>query len=550
MLKAPIPKNEAGRLSALHKLALLDTRPELRFDRITRLALSVFRVTISTITLVDSDREWFKSCQGLPSREGSRDVSFCGHALLAANIFVVPDTKEDKRFRDNPMVVGKPHIRFYAGVAMRSVTGERIGVFCIKDTKPRSFSLADAQKLKDLAAWAELEINSRHLSLAITELKKLHTVVTKRVEESEQLRAKDESILASIGDGLIVVDKNRKIMFFSKSAEEMTGWKSGDALGKHTSRVIQMEDENGKSIPVDLRPIHLALSTKKKVTSTSRGYYFVLSSGKKFPASITATPVILNKNIIGAVLIFRDITKEREIDQAKTEFVSLASHQLRTPTTAINWFARMLLNERVGKLNADQRRYVSSLHEVSQQMGELISVLLDVSRMELGTFSVKPEKASLENIAESCIQNLAPELETKKITIRTNYEPKLPKVLVDPKWVYIIFQNLLTNAINYSSPSSAVQLSIKLEQDGGDKSYLITVEDSGIGIPLLEQDKIFTKLFRAGNAKKAVPSGTGLGLYIVKSILEHTGGAVWFKSVVGRGTAFYVRLPLTGMKQT
>jgi GAF domain-containing protein len=173
MERAPIPANEEERLASLHALALLDTEPEERFDRITKTATQVFQVPISTLTLVDAKREWFKSCQGLPGREGDRAISFCGHALLASDVFVVPDTKKDKRFSDNPMVTGKPFIRFYAGVPLLSADGQRIGVFCIKDTEPREFSVEQQALLKNLATWAELELNARNLSLALSEQKRL-----------------------------------------------------------------------------------------------------------------------------------------------------------------------------------------------------------------------------------------------------------------------------------------------------------------------------------------------------------------------------------------
>ena len=137
MQPAPIPKNEEERLLSLYKLGLLDTKPEERFDRITLTATQIFNVPISTLTLIDSKREWFKSCQGLSVKEGDRAISFCGHALLTNDIFVVPDTKKDERFFDNPMVIGKPYIRFYAGAPIMNADGQRIGVFCIKDKKPR-----------------------------------------------------------------------------------------------------------------------------------------------------------------------------------------------------------------------------------------------------------------------------------------------------------------------------------------------------------------------------------------------------------------------------
>ena len=167
MKKAPIPKNESKRLASLYALRLLDTPPEERFDQLTRVAVRFFNVPISTLTLVDANREWFKSCQGLSKSEGDRAISFFGHALLEDEILIIPDTAKDPRFADNPMVVGAPYIRFYAGVPILSPDSKRIGVFCIKDIKPREFSKEDKDALVGLAQWAEVEINSRNLSMAL-----------------------------------------------------------------------------------------------------------------------------------------------------------------------------------------------------------------------------------------------------------------------------------------------------------------------------------------------------------------------------------------------
>ena len=166
MKEAPIPKDEFKRIVSVYALDLLDTPPEERFDQLTRCATKIFHVPISTLTLIDAKREWFKSCQGLSKTEGDRAISFCGHALVEDKILVIPDTLKDERFSDNPMVVGEPYIRFYAGVPILSADGNRIGVFCIKDIKPREFSADDQEVLEGLAVWAQLEINSRNLSLS------------------------------------------------------------------------------------------------------------------------------------------------------------------------------------------------------------------------------------------------------------------------------------------------------------------------------------------------------------------------------------------------
>lgn len=160
MQLAPIPANENERLEALHRLALLDTKQEKRFDDLTKEATAKLHVPISTVTLVDADREWFKSKQGIENKEGKRDISFCGHAVIATDIFVVEDTLKDDRFKDNPMVVGKPYIRFYAGISLKDKkTHLPIGVFCVKDIKPRKLTLEEINIFMDLAERAEKEIN-------------------------------------------------------------------------------------------------------------------------------------------------------------------------------------------------------------------------------------------------------------------------------------------------------------------------------------------------------------------------------------------------------
>lgn len=162
MKKAPIPKNEQQRLAVLRELGILDTVPEERFDAITREAQDYFKVPISTVTLIDKDREWFKSHPGVQEQQGPRDVSFCGHAMMADDVFVINDTKKDSRFSDNPYVINPPYIRSYAGVALRDkMTKFPVGVFCIKDTKPRTFSVEDVAKLISLGQKAEVEINKK-----------------------------------------------------------------------------------------------------------------------------------------------------------------------------------------------------------------------------------------------------------------------------------------------------------------------------------------------------------------------------------------------------
>jgi GAF domain-containing protein len=157
MQTPPIPPNENARIAALHALNILDTLPEERFDRLTRIAMRVFNVPYSTISMIDSQRQWFKSIQGLSLCQTTRDISFCAHAILYDEILYVENAIKDERFHDNPVVTGDPKIRFYAGCSLE-VRGLELGTFCVFDKKPRAFTAEDRQLLRDLAKLAEQEL--------------------------------------------------------------------------------------------------------------------------------------------------------------------------------------------------------------------------------------------------------------------------------------------------------------------------------------------------------------------------------------------------------
>jgi GAF domain-containing protein len=159
MIPPAKPPDEQQRLEALDKLQLLHTDYEQRFDRITLMATRIFNVPIAYIALIASDEQWFKSCIGMDITSTPRDVSFCGHAILTPKTMVVPDATKDERFHDNPMVIGPPFVRFYAGRPLAAANGQRIGTLCIVDTKPREMSLEDLKNLDDLAIWVEREMN-------------------------------------------------------------------------------------------------------------------------------------------------------------------------------------------------------------------------------------------------------------------------------------------------------------------------------------------------------------------------------------------------------
>lgn len=387
---------------------------------------------------------------------------------------------------------------------------------------------------------------ARNFNSMISAIKESRSNIDLKVEEQTRVireaQVKDEAYLESIGDGLIVVDKNEKIILVNPQAEIMLGFTKDELTNKKFSDVIQLVDKDGKLLPESKRPIKEVLASGKKNTFTD--YYYVRKDKTKFPIALTTAPVVLDKKTIGAIDVFRDITLEKQIDQAKTEFVSLASHQLRTPLSTINWYAEMLLAGDAGKITEEQKKFVNQIYGGSQRMVELVNALLNVSRIELGTFVIEPEPIDFSKLVDSIIEELRPDIEKKEIIMTKEYE-KLPFINVDPKLIRIVIQNLITNAIKYTPDKGKVKVSLKKE--GPD--ILIEVKDNGYGIPRSQQKMIFTKLFRADNVKEKDTEGTGLGLYIVKSIVDQSGGKIWFDSIENKGTIFFVKIPLSGMKK-
>ena len=403
---------------------------------------------------------------------------------------------------------------------------------------------------KKLAVTAkEKESTRRNLVVTAQELRRLHGTLEKKVlrrtKDLEQIRSKNEAILTSIGDGLVVVDKEGKISYINKSFEEMLGWKAQEIVGKSMVQVVPREDLYGVEVLFKERILTQVLDGQKFVADLTNPFYYIRKDKSRFPVSSIVAPVVLNKKIVGAVEVFRDITKEKEIDKAKTEFVSLASHQLRTPLSTVNWYSEMLLTGDVGEVTSGQKKYLEEIYSGNQRMVDLVNTLLDVSRIELGTLVVESKPTDIIKLTQNVIDEQRLQIIEKKIKLSPSFEDSVPLFKADPKLLRMVIQNLLSNAIKYTPDGGKVCVSISLDK----KNVILKISDNGYGIPKNQQDKIFTKLFRADNVIGKDTEGTGLGLYIAKSIVEQAGGKLWFESKENQGTTFHVALPLRKTKK-
>lgn len=337
---------------------------------------------------------------------------------------------------------------------------------------------------------------------------------------------------------VIFTDSNGRILYANRAAERLTGYTFREMRGQ-TPRLW-----GGLMPPAEYRELWRRKEHGNIVT------HEILNrrrNGELYTALGHITPLMRDGKVFAYVATEEDITPMKEVDKAKTEFVSLASHQLRTPLSAINWYAEMLLAGDAGGVNEEQKKYLDEIYRGNQRMVELVNALLDVSRLELGTFSVEPKPTDVIELARSVIQEQLPQIHERQQQFLDHIAGDIPEMSVDPKLLRMVFQNLLSNAVKYTPKGGKV--SFELSADKGKQELSFCVKDTGIGIPKDQQERIFNKLFRADNVKETDTDGTGLGLYIVNSIVQNADGRVWFESEEGKGTTFFVTLPLSGMKE-
>ncbi|OGF25460.1 hypothetical protein A2331_05420 [Candidatus Falkowbacteria bacterium RIFOXYB2_FULL_34_18] len=355
-------------------------------------------------------------------------------------------------------------------------------------------------------------------------------------------KTKVETILHNIGDAVFVIDNKYRIIVFNKTSCELSGYTTKEAIGQKYDKILKFIYEDSKKINnVFIREC----IEGGKLTSMANHTLLVRKDGIEIPVEDSAAPLKDSAgNIMGCAVVFRDVSQSREVDKMKSEFVSLASHQLRTPLTAIKLFTEMLSNKDTERLSEEQKEYIKAAHESTDRMAKLVNELLNISRLETGKLKIEPNPVNLITFIQDIIEEtdaLAKKHKCKILFIKP--EKNSITALIDPTLVRQVIHNLLMNAIRYSTDKITINLEEKID------NYQISIQDRGIGIPREIQGRIFEKFFRADNAQKITSTGSGLGLYLAKMITRAFGGKIWFKSKKGEGSTFFVSIPKEGMKK-
>ncbi|OGM59366.1 hypothetical protein A3A75_03375 [Candidatus Woesebacteria bacterium RIFCSPLOWO2_01_FULL_39_10] len=532
--------NEEKRLSSLYSLKILDTPNEERFDRITFLAIRIFGTPYAGIGFIDKSRVWFKSMQHFDLKEISRDKSFEKHVIENGEVFILEDAHDNPMFQNNPLVLGGPKFRFYAGVPL-VMNAEKVGVLFIADRFPRKLTGVESVTFKDVSAWVEVEMLKNVVNYQNTQtLTEIQEQLTTRNRQLEEEKAKHDAMIENIGEGVIGINDKGEIIFTNKSVENMTGFSQSELMGKPIWTSLKMVDKFDKEVEVNETPVRNALYLNKKIATSD--YFYVRRDNTKFPVAMTATPIVVFEQVLGGAVVFRDITKEKEVDRMKTEFISLASHQLRTPLSAMKWFCEIILDGDVGSINEEQKEVLNNIYHSNERMISLVNTLLNISRIESGRLIIDPEPTDLKKLINEVILELRPRLDKKKHHLAISVHENLPAINIDPKLVRHVYMNLLTNAIKYTPEGGEVV--VMVSRSG--REIVSQISDSGYGIPKNQAEQVFKKFFRAENIVKVETEGTGLGLYLTKTIVESSGGRIWFESSEGKGTTFWFTLPISG----
>ena len=358
------------------------------------------------------------------------------------------------------------------------------------------------------------------------------------------VESKSDVVINAIDDGVLAISKDGNIELINPSAQQIIGWDQGDALGLNWKSVLKLVTSDGKDIEDLENPIAQSLS-KNQPTHNDK-LFLLTSSEKRILVSIVSSPVGTESE--GIIVVFRDITKEKAEEREQAEFISTASHEMRTPVASIEGYLGLALNPATAHIDEKARDFITKAHESAQHLGRLFQDLLDISKVEDGRMKNNPKIINVNEFLKDIFDGLATKADEKQLNyifmpdiIDEGKEKSLQPIFyanIDPDHFREVVSNLIENAIKYT-PSGEVVVNIT----GDDKQISVSVKDSGIGIPAEDIPHLFQKFYRVDNSDTREIGGTGLGLYLSRRLAEAMSGNLRVESKYKEGSTFYLEIP-------
>lgn len=367
-------------------------------------------------------------------------------------------------------------------------------------------------------------------------------------------KLKSGIILNAIEDGVVLVDEQQTIQLFNPGAAKTIGWNSEDATGLNWQAVFKFVNNKGEPLDVLQDPVARLFVSKEFVRENAAS--LLTKSGKTITVELAVSPVFDDqKRLTGAVVVFRDVTEERKDEQQRAEFISTASHEMRTPVAAIEGYLALALNDKVATIDTRAHEYLEKAHASTQHLGKLFQDLLTSAKAEDGRLTSHPQVVEVGAFLEQLTDDLKFSAEKKGLGVEFTFGGShtidashngpgdrvvrpLYFVLADPDRLREVLTNLFDNAVKYTDSGK-----ITIGLTGNDQVAQFFVGDTGPGIPAEDMPHLFQKFYRVDNSATRSIGGTGLGLFICRKIVELYGGRVWVESELGKGSRFYINLP-------
>ncbi|MBC7512143.1 PAS domain S-box protein [Candidatus Saccharibacteria bacterium] len=355
---------------------------------------------------------------------------------------------------------------------------------------------------------------------------------------------KSDTVINAINDGVVSVDSKGVIQLINPAAQQIIGWGKADAVGLSYKSVVKLNDKNDKPIEPSVDPVSQVLASHTELRSDE--FTVTTEAGKKILLSLVVSPI--GAPSTGAIMVFRDITKEKSEEREQAEFISTASHEMRTPVASIEGYLGLTLNPAIVTIDDKARDYIQKAHESAQHLGRLFQDLLDVTKADDGRISNSPSVVDVVEYIGNVVEGLKPKAVEKGLTFVYKPTPDTESagrtmapvyyVHVDNDHLREVISNLVENAVKYTPKGDVV-----IDVGGDDTHVRVSVQDSGIGIPAEDIKHLFQKFYRVDNTDTREIGGTGLGLYLCRRLAELMGGSIKVESEYKKGSTFTLELP-------